>query len=207
MRFCSRSSPQKGESEPMRRISLLSALCLLCLCSLAGAQALPQSSPQSSPQLSIDPFSQSAPQASPLTNPALTPDAAFLFSLDEKFARDTAQGGGAAFAKWFTPDAVMLSNGKAPVIGQAAIAASANWTPAQYQLTWTPEGARMGPGGDTGFTWGRYEGRSKDRDGTPILTTGRYMTVWEKQPDGSWKVELDASNQAPPQKEDCCKLP
>jgi ketosteroid isomerase-like protein len=101
----------------------------------------------------------------------------------------------------------VLSNGKAPVIGQAAIAASADWSPTQYHLTWTPEGARMSASGDMGFTWGSYEGRSKDRDGTPIVTTGRYMTVWKKQPDGSWKVELDASNDAPKAQEDCCKLP
>ena len=44
-------------------------------------------------------------------------------------------------------------------------------------------------------------------DGTPKVTTGRYMTVWKKQPDGSWMVALDASNNEPPKKEDCCKLP
>lgn len=179
----------------MRRFFSLATLCLLLCCSFARAQ------------LSLDPFSKPAPQTSPLTNPGLTPDIAFLYNLEAKFARATAQGGGAAFAKWFAPDAVTLSNGKAPVIGQAAIAAGANWTPAQYQLTWTPDGGRMSPGGDMGFTWGHFEGRSKDRDGSPILTTGRYMTVWKKQPDGSWKVELDASNQEPPAKQDCCKLP
>lgn len=179
----------------MRRIVLLAALCVLSVGPLARAQ------------LTLDPLSRPNSPASPFTNPALTPDVAFLFNLDAQFARDTAQGGGAAFAKWFAPDAVTLSNGKAPVIGQAAIAAKANWSPAEYQLSWTPDGGRMSPEGDMGFTWGHYEGRSKDRDGTPIITKGRYMTVWKKQPDGSWKVELDASNQAPPKKKDCCKLP
>lgn len=163
--------------------------------------------PLATAQLPLDPLTKPAPSANPFTNPGLTPQVAFLYSLESKFAHDTAQGGGAAFARWFAPDAVTLSNGKAPVIGQAAIAASANWTPDQYQLTWTPEGGRMSASGDMGFTWGTYTGRSKDRDGTPIVTTGRYMTVWKKQPDGSWKVELDASNQGPPAKEDCCKLP
>lgn len=179
----------------MRFSSLLVILFLLSVCPVAGAQ------------LSLDPFAKPAPQQSPLTNPGLTPQQSFLYSLDAKFARDTAQGGGAAFAKWFAPDAVTLSNGKAPVVGEAAIAASANWTPAQYQLTWTAEGARMSADGDMGFTWGHYEGRSKDRDGTPIVTTGRYMTVWKKQSDGKWKVELDASNDGPPAAGDCCKLP
>ena len=62
----------------------------------------------------------------------------------------------------------------------------------------------MSASGDMGFTWGQYEGDSKDAEGNPVKKTGRYMTVWKKQPDGSWKVELDASNDGPP--EDCCRL-
>jgi ketosteroid isomerase-like protein len=142
-----------------------------------------------------------------LTNPAYSPDVAFLFDLESKFAADTAKGGGAAFAKWFTDDAVTLSNGQAPVIGKAAIAADANWSAADYQLTWRPEGGRMSPAGDMGFTWGHYEGHFKKPDGSAGITSGRYMTVWKKQADGSWKVSLDASNNEPPKKEDCCKLP
>jgi ketosteroid isomerase-like protein len=150
--------------------------------------------------------SQQAPQTGNLlTNPAITPAEQFLYQLDEKFAAETAKGGGAAFASWFAPDAVTLANGKAPVVGHDAIAAQATWTPQTYQLTWTPEGARLGPSGDMGFTWGHYQGVSKDAEGNPVTTTGRYITVWKKQPDGQWKVALDASNDGPP--EDCCRLP
>jgi ketosteroid isomerase-like protein len=142
-----------------------------------------------------------------LTNPSYSPGVAFLFDLEAKFAADTAKGGGAAFAKWFADDAVTLSNGQAPVLGEVAIAAGTKWSPSDYQLVWTPEGGRMGPAGDMGFTWGHYEGHFKKPDGSPGTVTGRYMTVWKKQPDGSWKVALDASNDEPAKKEDCCKLP
>ncbi len=178
----------------MRRFVLLFP-CLLLLCSISRVA-----------QAQLDPL-KPAPSANPLSNPSYSTGVAFLFDLEAKFAADTAKGGGAAFAKWFADDAVTLSNGQAPVIGYAAIAADTTWSAADYQLTWTPVGGRLGPGSDMGFTWGHYEGRSKDRDGTAKVTTGRYMTVWKKQPDGSWKVALDASNNEPPKKEDCCKLP
>lgn len=148
------------------------------------------------------PQSQASPPGSPLTNPGLTPEAEFLYQLEAKFAADTSKGGGKAFGSWFAPDAVTLANGKPPTVGQAAIAAQATWSPESYQLTWTPEGARMGPSGDMGFTWGHYEGVAKDRDGNTTKTSGRYMTVWKRQSDGAWKVEMDASNEGPP--EDCC---
>jgi ketosteroid isomerase-like protein len=161
--------------------------------------------PRLTAQMTLNPMGK--PAANPLTDPTLTPGTAFLFNLEAKFARDTAAGGGRAFASWFADDAVTLGTGKAAVVGKSAIAAGATWDPAQYQLTWTPQGGQMSPNGDMGFTWGHYEGTSKDRNGNPIKTTGRYMTIWKKQSDGSWKVALDSSNDEPPDAADCCKLP
>lgn len=160
-------------------------------------------------QMPLDPLSKPAPSAnmSSLTDPTLSPGVAFLFSLEGQFARDTAQGGGKAFASWFADDAVTLSNRQPPVQGQIAIAAQTTWSPKDYQLTWTPQGGRMSPSGDMGFTWGHYEGHSKDHNGNPVTISGRYMTIWKKQPDGKWKVALDSSNEEPPAAGDCCKLP
>jgi ketosteroid isomerase-like protein len=58
-----------------------------------------------------------------------------------------------------------------------------------------------------GYTWGHYEGRSRDADGNSKVTTGRYLTIWRKEPDGTWKVLLDASQDEPAEAGDCCKLP
>ena len=58
-----------------------------------------------------------------------------------------------------------------------------------------------------GYTWGHFEGHSKDANGTAVTTSGRYMTIWRKQPDGSWKVVLDAGSNEPANSGDCCKLP
>jgi ketosteroid isomerase-like protein len=93
---------------------------------------------------------------------------------------------------------VTLNNGQPAVQGQRAIAGQATWDPKTYQLTWYAEGARMGPSGDTGFTWGHYEAKGQDPKGQPISTSGRYITFWKKV-NGHWKVALDASaNDAPP---------
>jgi ketosteroid isomerase-like protein len=189
----------KFDSMIFRRSSVIHARRLACfLCLFASSlTAFAQ----------LDPFTKQAPSSDPLTNPTYSANVAFLFDLEAKFARDVAAGGGAAFAKWFAEDGVTLANGKAPVVGRAAIAATTTWTPQQYQLTWTPEGGRMSTAGDMGFTWGHYEGKSKDRDGTATTTSGRYMTIWKKQPDGSWKVLMDSSNEEPAKEGDCCKLP
>jgi ketosteroid isomerase-like protein len=143
----------------------------------------------------------------PLLDSTVKPGKMLLFDLEAQFAKDVATRGGAAFATWFADDGVILGNGTAPVVGKVAIAKSATWAPKDYQLTWTPTDAAMGPSGDMGYTWGHFEGHSKDANGNPVSTTGRYITIWRKQPDGSWKVVLDGGANEPPEAGDCCKLP
>lgn len=148
-----------------------------------------------------------ASSPNPLSDTTINPGKALLFDLEAKFAKATAEGGGQAFAQWFAEDAVTLANGEEPVHGRDAIARHATWQPKDYQLTWTPTEAVLSPTGDMGYTWGHYEGHSRDANGNPVVTTGRYMTIWRREPDGSWKVVMDASNTEPAGAADCCKLP
>jgi ketosteroid isomerase-like protein len=134
----------------------------------------------------------------PMPTPTIPPGALELVKLEGDFANAVAKGGGKAFASWFAEDAVTLNNGQPAVLGQRAIAAQANWDPKTYQLTWYPEGAQMGPSGDTGYTWGHYETHGQDAKGQTVASAGRYITFWKKV-NGHWKVALDASaNDAPP---------
>jgi ketosteroid isomerase-like protein len=143
----------------------------------------------------------------PLADPTMNSGKALLFDLEAKFAKDVLARGGQGFASWFADDGVALGNGAAPLIGKVAIERSANWSPKDYQLTWTPTDGMMGPSGDMGYTWGHFEGHSQDANGNPVTTTGRYMTIWRKEKDGSWKVVLDGGANEPAAGGDCCKLP
>ena len=203
------------------------AVALVCITPLSaqvvpatqtGAQPATQTTAQTGTQTGIqspqilpaqpvyDPLGPQRPTIiTPLTQPNLTPEILTLFELEGRFAQAVSKGGGKAFAEWFADDAVALNNGRAPVLGRTSIARDAQWKAADYQLTWIPEGAQMGPAGDMGFTWGHYEGHSKDKAGQPVVTSGRYITVWKKQGSGQWKVALDASADEPPTS--CCTLP
>jgi ketosteroid isomerase-like protein len=194
---------------------LATAILLAAHSQSLPAQGLPASStpvPTSVPSVSTyDTLVRSAAslssQATPLTQPTLSPGILLLMELEGRFAQSVASGGGKAFATWFADDAVTLNNGRPAVLGRAAIAAQANWDPKTYQLTWVPQGAQMGPSNDMGFTWGHYEGRTTDKNGEPVVTSGRYFTVWKKLPDGTWKVAMDASANEPPAAAECCTLP
>ncbi len=188
---------------PKRRTACLRALLtiLVLIPACAGVEA------QSPTPGSLDTLTQKPVVVSPLTQPTLSPGVILLMELEGKFAQAVAAGGGKTFAEWFADDAVTLNNGQPAAMGRAAIAAQAKWDPKDYQLTWTPQGAQMGPSNDMGFTWGHYEGRSKDKNGQPVVISGRYITVWKKVADGSWKVAMDASANEPAQTGECCALP
>jgi ketosteroid isomerase-like protein len=179
------------------------------LCAVSVSQLAAQSSSGATPFApGFDALTRSSgANFGPLTQPTLTPGALLLLELEGRFSQAVATGGGAAFGTWFADDAVVLNNGRPSVLGRAAIASQAQWDPRTYQLTWTPQGAQMGPSNDMGFTWGHYEGRSKDKNSEPVVITGRYFTVWKKLSDGTWKVVLDASANEPPAEGECCTLP
>ncbi|HEY0264629.1 MAG TPA: nuclear transport factor 2 family protein [Granulicella sp.] len=183
----------------MRRLSLLFVAATLPAVAQLGT--LPN---QGAP---LNPLSSQKPQLiAPLTQPTITPGQLLLLDLDQRFSKDVETRGGAAFHDWFALDGVVLNNGKAPLLGFTEITSQAIWTPSTYQLSWTTEGAQMGPSNDMGFTWGRYVGHSKDKNGEPIETSGRYITVWKKIEDGKWKVAMQAgANDAPPIGA-CCSL-
>ena len=183
----------------MLRLAIAPFLLGSFLCMTAAAQ-VPGALPGTTPSPATSPY-----KLIPIPPATISPGALKLLDLEIKFAQSVAEGGGKAFGSWFADDAVTLSNGKPAVLGRGAIAAAANWSPKDYSLTWNAEGAQMGASNDMGFTWGHYEGRSKSANGPDVVTTGRYITIWRKLPDGTWKVAMDASANEPASA--CCTLP
>jgi ketosteroid isomerase-like protein len=49
--------------------------------------------------------------------------------------------------------------------------------------------------GDMGWTWEKYQ-VVVDAE---TVSSGKYVNVWKKQADGSWKVRVDIGNQKPAQ--------
>ncbi len=176
----------RGYNFLMSRVAnslLLCAVSLFAAPGLLAQQPLPMATPQT-PKHTLIPL------------PTLPPGVVELLKLEADFADAVAKGGGKAFSSWFADDAVTLNNGRPAVLGRAAIAATADWDPKDYQLTWYAQGAQMGPSNDTGFTWGHYDAVSIAKDGKKTTQSGRYFTFWKKV-DGKWKVAMDASADEP----------
>jgi ketosteroid isomerase-like protein len=122
-----------------------------------------------------------------------------LMRIDAEFARlSVEKSAAAAFETYLAPDAIELENGGDVLRGKKAIVASLSpASPAgAFILSWTPEAADVS--GDLGYTWGRFTLQSSAADGTKQMTYGKYVTVWKRQSDGTWKAALDLGNKSPP---------
>ena len=128
-----------------------------------------------------------------------------LLAVDQAFS-DRAQkiGVPAAFLEFATDDAVMYRNGREPIVGKEAIATV--MAPEEgVSLVWKPLTADVSASGDLGYTRGSFVFyTAAGPEGTPRQGPyeGYYVSIWKRQPDGTWKWAFDSgiiSKMPPPQ--------
>jgi ketosteroid isomerase-like protein len=118
---------------------------------------------------------------------------------DRAFNRATGARRSDGWMEFIAEDGQMIRS-TGTITGRAAIreAMARAFADTAFSLTWEPLQADAGAAGDLGYTNGRYEARFRDATGNPVARTGRYLTVWKKQADGTWKVVRDIGVQDPP---------
>jgi len=129
---------------------------------------------------------------------------ASLLEVDREFNDATAAEGLDGWVRFFAEDGTMFPQGSPPVRGHEAIRAlmSPAFDLEGFSLTWEPVEAEVSEDGSLGYTHGTFEMFVPGEDGEVTSTTGKYLTVWRKQSDGSWKVAADIGNNDPPAAED-----
>lgn len=63
-----------------------------------------------------------------------------------------------------------------------------------FSIGWQASKVEVARSGDLGYTYGTYELMMNDPKGNPVTDRGKYVTVWKKQADGSWKAVADIAN-------------
>ena len=99
----------------------------------------------------------------------------------------------------YMADNVVLFGIKPPVVGKDAVRKfyEPNFADPNFTLTWEPNHGELYPSGKVGYTSGRWTLRGKSPKGETVERHGSYLTVWELQKDGSWKVIADGGSPDP----------
>ena len=102
-----------------------------------------------------------------------------------------------AFGAFMDENAMMYPNRQLPIKGREAILKFMGEGP-PATLTWKPYYADVATSGDLGYTLGFATWTTKDSLGNDVKSYSKYVTIWKKQSDGSWKYVFDTGNSAPP---------
>ena len=115
-----------------------------------------------------------------------------LLSADSAFsALSVAQGAKAAFVSFAADHAVLLGQGGTPMThGREAIGAAFAEFPKDAVLEWAPVTADIAGSGDLGCTVGEASILARH-------SYSKYVTVWKRQADGTWRFVADGGNARP----------
>lgn len=109
-------------------------------------------------------------------------------------------------ARWHTEDVVVMPPGAAAISGRGAVVAFLKTFPplsnVRFQVQET-EGT-----GDLAYQWGTYEmDMAVPGMAAPVHDTGKFLEIWRRQADGSWKLtrEMFNSDVPPPAPADTTK--
>jgi ketosteroid isomerase-like protein len=131
--------------------------------------------------------------------PPAPADPALLMEADRQFAADVAEGGTDAWVSWIAADGAQIVPNAGEIRGHDAIHdLMADLDDPTYSLKWEPLRADIAASGDLGWTTGSFVSEVTAADGTTRRGQGRYVTIWRKQADGSWKVVMDLGNPTTP---------
>ena len=102
-----------------------------------------------------------------------------------------AQGLNAAFAHFAAPDVAFIDTDPRKFRGPAAVQERMGPDRPGVSLTWSALFTDVSDDGTLGYNYGRYESRVTGPAGQERVRGGFFLTIWKRQPDGSWKYVMD----------------
>ena len=134
-----------------------------------------------------------APAAAPTADAAAVRQV--IDSTSARYADAVMRGDATAAVAHFADDAVFMAPNRESSRGREGIR---EWHAGGFsagsfkEFKGTTEDVMVG--GDLAVETGTYAFRLQPRKGGEITDTGKYVVVWNRQPDGSWKVVRDIFN-------------
>lgn len=115
-----------------------------------------------------------------------------LLEADKAFDLATARQGLEGWMSFFAEDA-QLNSANGPLRGKEALRNhySRMFAQKDFSIRWKPYHAEASKDGTLGFTLGTAVITWTGADGKTVKRDGRYITVWRKQADGTWRVVTD----------------
>ena len=126
-----------------------------------------------------------------------------LITTDTEFSDISLKSGSLeAFYNFISDEGIFISGERSPPAGKEMLRELMDKRKNEQgsnrpQLSWKPLFAYVSSAGDLGYTMGRYRSIPFKSNDKKALKTGYYLTIWKRQPDGTWRFVFDMGNQLP----------
>ena len=159
------------------RGAIVLVLCATVLSGVARAQAKPQVA----------------------SRPTLEQDLAAITEFNRKYLKAINDGDIATLSSLTDDGHIMITPGRAPLIGKAANDAANGraFQTVKIEETWTPVETVVS--GDLAYQRGTYTVAATPKaGGNTTKTAGNFLRIYQRQPNGEWRMTHDTFNSVPP---------
>lgn len=124
-------------------------------------------------------------------------DEAALRKLDDEWSKAAATSRDVEKTiSYYTDDAVVMPPNIPTLTGKEPIRAlwKSMLESPSFSGGWQATKVEVARSGDMAYVSGNYEFKETDAGGKPMTDKGKYLEIWKKQADGSWKCVADMFN-------------
>ena len=121
-------------------------------------------------------------------------DAQTIKDKEVAWSKDSALKDPAKWASNYTDDATFMMPNEPILHGASNVKSAMGAVMQDKNFAFSFQTEKVEVSGDLAYTQGAYSMTMTDQKGNPAPDKGKYLTVWKKQADGSWKVIEDMFN-------------
>ena len=125
---------------------------------------------------------------------------ATIKALDTEWSKAAGSKNVDKTVSYYADDAILMPSNSPALTGKEAIRGmwQAMLGAPNFSGGWTATKVDVARYGDLAYVTGTYEINETDANGKPVTDKGKYLEVWKKQTDGSWKCVADMFNTSLP---------
>jgi ketosteroid isomerase-like protein len=117
-----------------------------------------------------------------------------LRDLDEQWSKAAGAEDVDKTVSFYSDDAIVMPPNAASATTKEAIRALWKDLLTDAKISWKTKKVEVAQSGDLAFSSGTYEVTLNDPTGKSVNDRGKYVALWEKQADGTWKCAADIWN-------------
>ena len=124
-----------------------------------------------------------------------------IMQLSKEWSQTVATKDVDKIVSYWADDAFVMQEGQAPLKGKPAIRqmVEESFKLPGFSISWQPESVEVSDNGDMAYMIENTQVSFSDSTGKAVIIKNKAVSIWRKQPDGSWKNAVDISTADPSQ--------